>query len=110
MDIPALASKNVDKAFKLMSSLAKSATVHLKENATFNFGTAEASSSDTPLTVKLIVVSTKISKELIKKQILVDKIEGLDAYDHINFDGEDWIIADTIFEGVASQMLEIQHG
>ena len=110
MDIPIIAAAKVDLAFRMMSSLAKTATLHLKEDATFDFGAASASSSDTPMSIKLIVISTKTGKEITKKQIIVEKIEGLDAFDYITFDGFNWTVSDVVLEGVATQILEVQHG
>lgn len=111
MDYGKLLDRQLTNAFKKVDSLLIPATFHLKEGESFNFNTADTEiAEENDFATRVFVMKTTHQKETIKKQILMKHLEGLDLYDSVTLEGQEWSIGATIVDYEHMQIIEVVHG
>ena len=111
MNLDGIITKNLTKAFSLSASLLTPATFHLGDGTGFDFGSATTTvSGQEDKVVDVLVVKTSNGLQSVRKQLLLERIEGLDVYDTVTLGTEVFSIGQTILDDGYMQIIEVYHG
>jgi|APSaa5957512535_1039671.scaffolds.fasta_scaffold185978_2 hypothetical protein len=107
-----LIDRNLVKAFNLAKDQAVSATLVRKSNLDFNFSSGEASSTDTSLPIKVIIIEKEQeSKEhnAVKQTVMMKskEIGALTQHDELQLGGVTWSIGPKIKDSGIIYVVEV---
>jgi len=110
-DYAKLIDKQVTNAFKKTVSLQEEVIFNLKKGESFDFGTGQPSfDSETPVRVKVLVIKTSSKNEVVKKQLLMERIADLDVYDSVTMSSGEWKIGEILQDTGHNQIVEVSRG
>lgn len=109
-------NSSLDKAFVILKDLATDVVLSKKSNASFDFGTGQASTTNTNFVTKMVVVKekeeTRNGAKLFVKEILLktSTIENFSVYDTLNYQNDTWRLGTTFKHTENVTLLEIYKG
>jgi len=109
-DYGKLIDKQLHRAIGKMQGLTKEVVFHVKQTS-FDFGNGRPSTTsiDDPVR-QAVVVSDKVKKEVRHRELLVEAVGDLDAYDNVTLEGEVWEIGSLVHHGDAAMIVEVYRG
>jgi hypothetical protein len=110
MDYGKLIGKQLTAVFKKTVSLQIDVVFHLKSEQKFDYKSGSVSAKDKVTPAKALVVSTTQKLDMVKRQLLIQRIDQLDLFDKVTMDGQEWTLGQTIVDNGYTQIVEVYHG
>lgn len=111
MDYAKLIDRQLVKVFKKTVSLQTSVVFNLKQGEGFDFATASPTVDTTNnLPKQVLVIKTTHKQDVVRKELLMERIDDLSIYDSVQLDGECWQLGGTIVDNAHTQIVEVFHG